>query len=362
VAGARTGGTVGAGQISGAERLTFVPRTRGAGNNESFTATAYQRSADGDEAFFTSRLDSLTSKEREQITRLQSRDAEVRAHEQAHIASSGGLNKGGPSFEFARGPDGRQYAVGGNVQIDTSAAATPEQTLVKAQQIRQAALAPANPSGQDRAVAAQAARLAAQAQREIRAQSANTVPLQPVDNGPTTPNGGTAPVDPTAVTPLVTPSAADTPLIDQAHPDASIFDFIPGEFKSHGNGEVKFESADGRIKLKFESEDGKSEFKLEIKGADGTFKLKFENKDGQRELKISFKPFEGTGDEHESHTDDDDAPTITPVAPDATPATGNVGSPPVVTTGGSPKVGPAAPPQPNVTDFALTPAGVDLVV
>jgi hypothetical protein len=48
-------------------------------------------------------------------------------------------------------PDGCDYALGGEVAIDTSAiAGDPEATLRKMEQIRRAALAPANPSGQDR--------------------------------------------------------------------------------------------------------------------------------------------------------------------------------------------------------------------
>ncbi len=103
------------------------------------------------------------------IQKLRARDQEVRAHEQAHAAAAGGLAKGGPSFTFERGPDGKQYAVGGEVSIDTApVAGDPEATIRKAQQIRSAALAPADPSSQDRAVAASASTLEAQARQEIQ--------------------------------------------------------------------------------------------------------------------------------------------------------------------------------------------------
>lgn len=102
------------------------------------------------------------------INELRITDQEVRAHEQAHAAAAGGLAKGGPTFEYQRGPDGQLYAVGGEVQIDTSGVpGDPEATLQKAQQIQQAALAPAQPSSQDRSVAVAAAAMAAEARSEI---------------------------------------------------------------------------------------------------------------------------------------------------------------------------------------------------
>jgi hypothetical protein len=89
-----------------------------------------------------------------ELAKLKARDREVRAHEAAHTAAAGSLAKGGPSFTFQRGSDGRLYAVGGEVNIDTSeASGDPEATIQKARQIQAAANAPANPSAQDRAVA-----------------------------------------------------------------------------------------------------------------------------------------------------------------------------------------------------------------
>ncbi|MDH5480417.1 MAG: putative metalloprotease CJM1_0395 family protein [Nitrosomonas sp.] len=109
-----------------------------------------------------------------QINELRIRDQEVRAHELAHMAAAGGLAKGGPSFEYQRGPDGQLYAVSGEVQIDTSSVSgDPEATLQKAQQIQRAALAPAQPSSQDRSVAIAAAAMAAEARAEIASQNTN---------------------------------------------------------------------------------------------------------------------------------------------------------------------------------------------
>ena len=113
----------------------------------------------------------LTEEQQDQVKELKDRDREVRAHEQAHLAAAGGYARGGPSYEFQRGPDGRRYAVGGHVDIDTSPIANdPEATIRKAQVIRHAANAPAEPSGQDRSVAAQASRMESKARQELNEQ------------------------------------------------------------------------------------------------------------------------------------------------------------------------------------------------
>lgn len=104
--------------------------------------------------------------EQQAIRRLQQRDQQVKAHELAHIAASGGLAQGGPSYVYQRGPDGQNYAIGGEVSIDTAEGKTPEQTIEKAQLIRRAALAPADPSSQDRSIAALATQMEWQARAE----------------------------------------------------------------------------------------------------------------------------------------------------------------------------------------------------
>ena len=110
--------------------------------------------------------------ELKQIQELAARDREVRAHEQAHAAAAGQYG-GSPTYQYVRGPDGVSYAVGGSVDIDTSPVpGNPEATLRKAEQLQRAANAPADPSGQDRQVAAEVARMAEQARAEIREQSA----------------------------------------------------------------------------------------------------------------------------------------------------------------------------------------------
>lgn len=112
----------------------------------------------------------LGEAETRQVRQLKKRDQEVRAHESAHLAAGADLVQGGASFSFQRGADGRMYAVGGEVKIDTSAEQDPDDTIRKMQQVKRAALAPAQPSGTDRAVAAQAGQIEAQARLEKSAQ------------------------------------------------------------------------------------------------------------------------------------------------------------------------------------------------
>lgn len=103
-----------------------------------------------------------------QLRELKTRDRVVRAHEAAHLAAAGGYARSGMSFSYERGPDGVLYAVGGEVSIDTAPVpGDPEETLRKAEQVRRAALAPAEPSSQDQMIAAKAAKMAAQARAEL---------------------------------------------------------------------------------------------------------------------------------------------------------------------------------------------------
>ena len=75
-----------------------------------------------------------------------------------------------PHYVYQRGPDGSLYAVGGDVRLDTSEANTPEKTIAKMARVRAAALAPANPSSQDRRVAAKASAKMARARMELATQ------------------------------------------------------------------------------------------------------------------------------------------------------------------------------------------------
>lgn len=102
-----------------------------------------------------------------EVRSLAARDREVKAHEQAH-AAVGGAYASAPHYNYVRGPNGVRYADSGHVNIDISpVAGDPQATLEKMQTVARAALAPAEPSAQDRAVAAKANREAAQARSEL---------------------------------------------------------------------------------------------------------------------------------------------------------------------------------------------------
>ncbi len=109
----------------------------------------------------------LSEPELAMVRELKQRDRQVRQHEMAHMAASGGLAQGGPNYSYQRGPDGQNYAVGGEVNIDISPGKNPEETLQKAQRIRAAAMAPADPSGADRAIAARATQMESKARIEL---------------------------------------------------------------------------------------------------------------------------------------------------------------------------------------------------
>lgn len=109
----------------------------------------------------------LSAEEQLELHLLKQRDQEVRAHEQAHVAAGGHYVIAPPGYDYTSGPDGRRYAVGGEVMIDTSKiAGDPSATIEKARTILRAALAPADPSAQDQRVAAAARRMEMDAQRE----------------------------------------------------------------------------------------------------------------------------------------------------------------------------------------------------
>ncbi|MBV8648954.1 putative metalloprotease CJM1_0395 family protein [Paludibacterium sp.] len=112
----------------------------------------------------------LTPAQQQEVAQLQATDRDVRAHEQAHLNAAGGLATSGANFTYETGPDGKRYAIGGEVSIDTSPGRTPQETLDRARRVVKAALAPADPSAQDLRVAAEAEQQINQAEAQLRAQ------------------------------------------------------------------------------------------------------------------------------------------------------------------------------------------------
>ena len=110
--------------------------------------------------------DKADNQKDEQVDALKKIEREVIAHEAAHQAAAGEFG-GGVSYSYTQGPDGKSYITGGEVPIRLKQGSSPEETLRNMQQVQQAANAPADPSGQDRQVAAKAAAIAAKAKAQI---------------------------------------------------------------------------------------------------------------------------------------------------------------------------------------------------
>lgn len=149
----------------------LLQRVQNSGQNRALTPQQ-QRTGSDVSRELEKRADelNLSPEAQAQLRKLQQRDREVRAHESAHLAAAGQHAVGGAQYQYQKGPDGRMYAIGGHVSIDTSSVpGDPEETERKAEQVRRAALAPGEPSAQDTQVAAQAARMSAEARTEQRA-------------------------------------------------------------------------------------------------------------------------------------------------------------------------------------------------
>lgn len=113
------------------------------------------------------------------LSQLRARDTEVRAHEMAHLSVAGQYATSGMSFSYQVGPDGKSYAIGGEVEIDVSAVSgDPEATIQKMRVVQAAAMAPAEPSAQDVRVAAAAQQTASAAQAELSKSMRNEASTQ----------------------------------------------------------------------------------------------------------------------------------------------------------------------------------------
>ena len=114
--------------------------------------------------------DELTPDEFRLVQDLQARDSEVKAHEAAHQAAGGGMT-GAASYTYQQGPDGKMYAIGGEVSITMKSGSTPEETIANARQIAAAAMAAGSPSPQDFAVASSARVMEMRAQQQLAKQT-----------------------------------------------------------------------------------------------------------------------------------------------------------------------------------------------
>lgn len=116
----------------------------------------------------------LSQDEKRLVSDLQARDAEVRTHESAHQAAGGGMT-GAASYTYQQGPDGKMYAIGGEVSISIPSGSTPQESMRNAQRAIAAAMAPADPSGQDFAVASSAMVMLVKAQQRLAKEAQDSI-------------------------------------------------------------------------------------------------------------------------------------------------------------------------------------------
>lgn len=108
---------------------------------------------------------------RAEVMELQTIEDKVIAHEQAHKAV-GGEFAGSATYGYSVGPDGKRYITSGEVSISVPGTGEPEEMMRAMETVKRAALAPANPSGQDQRVAASASAKIISLQSDIARQKA----------------------------------------------------------------------------------------------------------------------------------------------------------------------------------------------
>jgi hypothetical protein len=159
-------------QPSGATVDEFLPYGPNGLQKKDPKADSTRPEANGSHPALSSEAKQQDTQTQQIIARMKATEEKVKAHEAAH--KSGGAATGPISYTYTRGPDGKNYISGGEVPITISSGQTPQETISRMQQVIQAALAPADPSPQDRAVAAQAAAMQQTARQEqAGTQSAN---------------------------------------------------------------------------------------------------------------------------------------------------------------------------------------------
>lgn len=148
----------------------------------------------------------LNEQEIRQVEQLKQTDHEVRQHERAHEVA-GGPYTGSASYDYQAGPDGKRYAVAGEVPIDYGPIkGNPQATVEKMQTVISAALAPAEPSSKDLQVAAQARQYLLEAKLEAARLQSEMNNARAAGNPSTEPTADNA--DPTAESGNTPPHAA----------------------------------------------------------------------------------------------------------------------------------------------------------
>ena len=95
------------------------------------------------------------------LQKLKAKDQQIKSHEQTHSALSG-ANSSNPHYNYQVGPDGKMYAVGGSVTMDTSIKIDPNNqnstsnALLKLDQLQKATSSVDEPSSADMSIATKA--------------------------------------------------------------------------------------------------------------------------------------------------------------------------------------------------------------
>ncbi|RTL56538.1 MAG: hypothetical protein EKK46_04090 [Rhodocyclaceae bacterium] len=171
--------SIGISQAKGVDVPLLRDQVSGTLPKDKATGQAQQSSNNGEESTSTQQSSTrftaskeLTAQQQREVARLQQIDRDVRAHEQAHIAAGHGVVTSGPNYTYTYGPDGKQYATGGEVGIDTAPAHKPQANIDKGIRIQAAALAPRDPSPQDYRVAAVGSHLETTGRNDLAAVEA----------------------------------------------------------------------------------------------------------------------------------------------------------------------------------------------
>jgi hypothetical protein len=150
---------------------TVVSQTQGTGTAASAgRGDAAQSRGQASQATARQAQAQLTPEQQLEVAKLKQIDQDVHTHEAAHLAAAQGLATSGATYTYVYGPDGKRYAIGGEVSIDTSAESKPQANIDKGRRIRTAAMAPADPSAQDFQVASAGDQLVTLGRAELAAQ------------------------------------------------------------------------------------------------------------------------------------------------------------------------------------------------
>ncbi len=154
--------------ISKDNKFNYIYTNKSVKNSTNTTTKSKNSTNSTTQNTTTKNNNSLSAAEQAEIQKLKKIDNKVKAHEQAHLSAGAGLISGGVSYNYTMGPDGKVYAVGGEVKIDISPiAGNPRETIQKMEKVISAALAPADPSSQDRSVAATASQIELSVEMEL---------------------------------------------------------------------------------------------------------------------------------------------------------------------------------------------------